>query len=951
MTFDELLAEIEAVRGRERGRRVRMHRDRFDRSAIQELTSRLNGLLWTDAPRAKQLADLWIEIGSVLRDAQFRTHGLWGRAKARHAMGLYREAAEDYRAVARWFRRAELDLEWAQVQMGHIDALMYLSRYTRALRLAREARKVFTRRREPGFVARLDSNTGNIYHRLDKYRDALRCYDRARRTFEKLGRPYEGALVDFNRANVLTSLGEFDRAMALYRSAREQFRERGQEPRVAQVDYNVAYLYYLTDRYDKATQSYHEVRRRFEQLGDLRHIALSNLDEAEVFLRLNLHSEVTHLCEIARQGFEQLDMRYEAARALANQAIAEIHLGRQEEAAEHLREARRIFTQERNDVWTGVIDLYMATLLRREGKLREALRAARRAYGVFSAAGLVTKKRYARLEMARISYEWGRFGDAAEYGRAALRGAASDETPWLNYQCYHLLGKLSEREGTRAKAGRYLRRAVESVEHMWGEIRADEYKTSFLRDKFRVYEDIVLHYLRNGSERNIRKAFEYVERGKSRALVDLLAHHTEAGARGEETRPSRLVDELHREREKLNLRYTQLNALDTKGERRSLPLVSELREEVALTERKIAGLLRELRQADSELASLHGPSAPPLEAIRDHLDSDEVLIEYYIAHDRVMAFVVDHDRIEVIDYLAEVPVIEDLLSRLQYQLAKFHLGEEYTGRHRSHLYESVLCVLGRLNAELLEPLATRIEGRRLVIVPHGLLHYIPFHAVFDGERFLIDRHELRYAPSANVLRLCGEETVHGAGGEEGLLILGVDGSGAPHINTEVEEISRIFDDSLLFVGARASIDTLRRYGRQGRMIHLACHGIFRSDNPMFSSIKLADGWLNIYDLYDLRLDASLVTLSGCQTGVGKVQRGGDELVGLVRGFLHAGVRSLLVSLWNVHDESAALIMERFYRNLKAGHSRGGALQKAMLETKRERAHPYYWAPFVLVGNG
>ncbi|KPJ52827.1 hypothetical protein AMJ39_06775 [candidate division TA06 bacterium DG_24] len=947
MTFDALLARVQTLRGKRRCDYIRKHRGRFDHSAIRELTARLNDLLWKDASRALELADLWLEIGTVVRDAEIRLHGRWARAKARHAMGSYRQAAEDYREVARWFRRQGSDLEWAQVQMGHVDALMYLGRYNRALKLADRARAVFKQHRKASLVAKLDTNTGNIYHRLDRYREALRCYGRAKRTFGRLGKSYEQALVDFNRANVLTSLGEFDKALALYQSARGQFAERGQGPRVAQVDYNIAYLFFLTDRYHQAIQSYHDVRHIFEELGDVRHVSLTNLDEAEVYLRLNLHADVVHLCEAARLGFDELGMAYEAGRALSNQAIAEIHLGQYGQALEHLRAARRIFGREGNHVWTAMIDLYMATLLRREGKVREALRIARRAHDVFAGAGLVTKRRYARLEMARASFELGKHADALALCRRALRGAAADETPWLNYQCYHLLGKISEREGERGKASRYLRRAVESVEQMWSTIGADEYKANFLTDKFRVYEDIVLHYLRGGTQRSIHKALEYVERGKSKALVDLLTYRPHAEVKNGRRVPSRLVDELQEQRERLNLRYSQLNDLDTQGTRRSLSVISDLRQEITETERRIAYILRELRHKDFELASLHSASTIPIEKIRESLGADETLIEYYIARDRVMAFAMDHDSIDIYDHLADVAVVDRLMARLQFQLKKFQLGDEYVRRHNSHLYESVLCSLGRLNAELVEPMARRIDGRRLVIVPHGQLHYVPFHAVFDGEQFLIDRHEVRYSPSATVLRLCDGD---GQEDEQRLLILGVDGNGAPHISTEVEQIARIYDDALLFVGNEAGVDKLRQHGRDGRMIHLACHGVFRGGNPMFSSLKLADGWLNIYDLYDLRLDASLVTLSGCQTGVGKVLRG-DELVGLVRGFLHAGVRSLVVSLWQVHDESTAIIMGNFYRRLKAGHSKSGSLRGAMLETKREFAHPYYWAPFVLLGRG
>jgi len=119
---------------------------------------------------------------------------------------------------------------------------------------------------------------------------------------------------------------------------------------------------------------------------------------------------------------------------------------------------------------------------------------------------------------------------------------------------------------------------------------------------------------------------------------------------------------------------------------------------------------------------------------------------------------------------------------------------------------------------------------------------------------------------------------------------------------------------------------------------------------MFSAIRLGDGYLTLYDLYQLHLPAELITLSGCSTGL-SVIAGGDELLGLVRGLLSAGAKTLLLTLWNVHDGTASELMNGFYRRFRAGFSKGSALQAAMRDVRRTHPHPYYWAPFVLVGDG
>jgi CHAT domain-containing protein len=163
-------------------------------------------------------------------------------------------------------------------------------------------------------------------------------------------------------------------------------------------------------------------------------------------------------------------------------------------------------------------------------------------------------------------------------------------------------------------------------------------------------------------------------------------------------------------------------------------------------------------------------------------------------------------------------------------------------------------------------------------------------------------------------------------------------------------VAEVVPSPQICLGRQATENVLRTAGASSRFIHIATHGIFRRDNPMFSSIRLADSYLNIYDLYQLRLPAELLTLSGCGTGL-SVVAAGDELLGLMRGLLAAGAESLLLSLWDVHDRTTAQFMASFYSGLQKHADKGLALRDAMLDLRKTHAHPYYWAPFVLIGKG
>jgi CHAT domain-containing protein len=155
----------------------------------------------------------------------------------------------------------------------------------------------------------------------------------------------------------------------------------------------------------------------------------------------------------------------------------------------------------------------------------------------------------------------------------------------------------------------------------------------------------------------------------------------------------------------------------------------------------------------------------------------------------------------------------------------------------------------------------------------------------------------------------------------------------------------------------ATLAHVQRSVSSCRTLHIAAHGDFRADNPLFSGLALADGWLTTLDIFNLHLKASLVTLSACQTGR-NVVGGGDELLGLMRAFLGAGSASLVLTCWAVEDRSTAQLMEMFYRKLVHGWTKGRALRHAQLQFLRgqneqedaDYSHPYYWAPFFLVGN-
>jgi CHAT domain-containing protein len=255
-------------------------------------------------------------------------------------------------------------------------------------------------------------------------------------------------------------------------------------------------------------------------------------------------------------------------------------------------------------------------------------------------------------------------------------------------------------------------------------------------------------------------------------------------------------------------------------------------------------------------------------------------------------------------------------------------------------------VLGQIWQGLLAPLEDSLRhAHQLVIVPHGPLHGLPLHAAFDGQQYVADRWVVSYAPSARVYTVCAErrDTL-----PDRPLFVGPHDERLPWVVREVADLARLFPHAEKLAGRRATVSALRRRAGSFDLLHLAAHGVFRADNPSFSTIKLADGWLSVADLAEVSRGASLVTLSACETGINALEAG-DELVGLTRAVLGAGAASVLASLWTVHDEATSQLMAEFYRHLQGGQDKAASLQAAMATVRRELDHPFFWAPFTLAG--
>jgi CHAT domain-containing protein len=526
---------------------------------------------------------------------------------------------------------------------------------------------------------------------------------------------------------------------------------------------------------------------------------------------------------------------------------------------------------------------------------------------------------------------------------------------WLTYQSRHLLGQLAYAEGALPVAEAEYRAAIEVLERLSGQVMT-EFRADFLEDKQDVYGDMVGLLLDDGK---LAQAFTYVERAKSRALLDLLAYQLDLSLHPKVASDAPLVADLVRLQAARNqlLRRWQSQYRQAWQEGQPVPVSKQrqIKRLQALEEQITEGWHQLLiRNADyARQATLWQPRA---QSVQPYLPLGTALLEYFPVREKLCAFVVTPDSIQVCFLPATLSQIRRAFKKLQ----KLNLNKVPRSRPArvARLALNAQGLLKQLYDWLIAPLHKQLAAYpRLLIVPHDTLHYLPFHALYDGASFLIESHEISYLPSASLLRYCQE--VPPAAGK--CVLLGYSNQNhLPHAVSEARTIAGLLEGELL-LEEEATVARLQEIAPQCSLLHLATHGEFREDNPLFSGLTLADGSLTTLDIFNLRLRASLVTLSACQTGKHKIG-GGDELLGLTRAFLYAGAASLLLSHWKVADRATAQFMQTFYQQLANGATNSAALRYTQLQFLRPDktrsgshaakpyAHPYFWASFFLIGD-
>ena len=928
----------------ERERLLGSHAALADRHLARELHALYQETRTGDAPRAAQASASLELLSRSVDDPEVAAVAAWTSGMAAiHLDGHMERGVALLEEAARRFAALGRPLDVAATRVSMVQGLAMLGRYDEAIACGVAARDTFDQHGDLLAAGKIDQNLGNINYRRGRFQEAESLYRSARERYLRVHSDVQLAQIDNNLGTVLMEQQRLADARAAFEQALAYAEQSGLEVAQTQVRYNLGCLGLFQGRYDRALEHLEQARRAYAELHVPHGSARAELEMADAYLELNMAAEAADIASRLTHTFAELGMRAERARALGCHGRALGLLGQTDEARRLLAEASELYTAEGNRLEAAYMTLIEAQLLYAEGNYQRAAHAAMNAEAPFAEArtwGRLLLARWLRGEALRAA------GQPAAQAllESTLAEARARELSQITYRCLTSLGMLAQSVGDLEAARRAFEDSVAIIETLRAPLPAEEFRAAFLSDKLTPFSELARLNLATGTPDGAARAFEYVERARSRALVDTLAGVVNAYSRPRDAFEADLMEQLAQFREELQWYYSQINRADA-AVARSPEATDDLYAAVRQREAAVLDIRRRIEQRGGQMP---GRLAQQLDVARLQraLGQEAALVEYFSLDGQLLAFLVTDEGVDVIRDLGVEHEVEAAVAQLRFQIDTLRFAGRGVRRHAAQLTDRARRHLADLHEMLLQPIERRLGDRRLVLVPHRALHYVPFHALYDGHQYVVQRRSVSYAPSAAVLLHCLELQQRPI---QQAVLVGVADEQIPRVRDEVTAIAEILPGSTVLLDGAATAAAVRELAPRADVLHLACHGQFRPDNPLFSSLHLGDGWMTVRDAYELDLGCAFVTLSACETGVSAVAPG-EELMGLARGFFSAGTASLLVSLWTVDDASTAELMTGVYRGLRDGLRPADALARSQRELIERYGHPYYWSAFAVHGR-
>jgi tetratricopeptide (TPR) repeat protein/CHAT domain-containing protein len=876
-----------------------------------------------------------------------------------------------------------------------------LREHDQSLEHAQQALKIFQdigERTLTGWVleiiARAYSNRNDYAQAIDYFEQAVKAYQDLDNRTGAINCLQGIGIIHRMRGNYPTALDYYQRALSAAQEANNIELEAG-------ILNSMGIAYIEIGSYSQALDRYQGALRAVQQLKDRdwERKALNNM--GNVYRHLGLYPQALEYLQQSLRISQELKDARGQGNTLRNIGTVYLVLADYPKALKYYQEALQITQKSGNRQEE-------AEALDNIGSAYEKLRMYEKAMAQYQEVLKICREiGYPQLEglalngMGDVYAHLGDYDKSVEHHQLALKVGTDIHYAQIIWYSHVGLARSLEQQNKLADALDHYRQSIEEIEKVRGQLLETEYRTGFLQRRLEVYENVVALLFRwhdrDHSQGYDRAAFTYAERAKARAFLDTLAEASAHVRKG--MSPQQIAEEQALFRNISRIQSALFGKQLTEKEKK------RLNEELKAAENKLEDFKNQLRKNNPAYADLRYPEPYDLaRAQKELLDDSSVLLEFLLGEKKSFLWLVSSQSLEMI----ALPKRQEIERRVR----AYHklLSEPPQGMESFAEYYKQGSQLFRL---LLGPIKNKVgRNKKLIIIPDGVLHYLPFETLITASganwetkppRHLMDDHDVAYAPSASVLgrlnaakhteedRLellaYGDPVLNAKKGVAGKKAkpsypersngtiarsqnpvraayagLGINLEPLPNSKREVEALAGLYPARLrrVYLGAQATESAVKRERlSKYRRIHFATHGLIDEQVPARSGLILSasdgeeDGILQMNEIFDLELDAELVVLSACQSGLGKLVRG-EGMVGLTRAFLYAGAESVVVSLWSVNDESTAEFMKSFYRHMKSGKSRSEALRlakRAMIKsTTPAYKFPYFWAPFVLIGR-
>ncbi|MDQ3523755.1 MAG: CHAT domain-containing tetratricopeptide repeat protein [Chloroflexota bacterium] len=848
----------------------------------------------------------------------------------------------------------EAPVELARIRVASMQALASLDRIDEAILVGQAALATLEAHgaETPARMAAL--NIGASFAMTGRPDEALPFFDRAGRGLDD--NPVLLGQVETNRGTALAALDRFEEAEVAFERAISLLNSDEMSWAGAIAEGNLAYLAGRQGAINRSLRHSETARRYLEQDSAHGDVGRINAEQAALLAAAGLTTEAragfAEAIELIRQHGNPFDLA-RAQIAFATTLVAAggmvDPIGKHREGAGRaLREAEALLIEsgqvidadEHPDIWRQ----YLA--LRAQLALAAGDDTTARTL-IDNGLRLAEDRPVQRLRWLVLQADLARVCNRADEARDILRGAlvtaeSARVTPVIA-ELHESLADLERQVGDRVAADGHARRAINAYEAIRGTLQAERLRQSWHRGRLDVYGDLYLSLVARDDAASQHEAFGVAERIRSRSLLDAMKRRVPDADPTVSTDASErpLIDRLAEHRRWLNWMYSALADGLEPDERQQRDL--HQRELAAGSLEDRLALLRPQPGFDTPLA---------LEQVQALLDDSTVILSYLAIGDRLSLQVISSDRVEGMVELATLPAIVDLVANLQFQISRVLLrsGSPISPNRLDRLRRDTEAVLADLYRALIAPVQARlVHARRIVVIPTSDLHAVPFAALHQDGTYLGDQRAVVTSPGVSVLTGMGAASADNLTETDRTLVVAVPDDDAPGMRDEAERLRRRFPSGTFLVAADATRDMVLDSILEKDLVHIACHGRFDSTHPNATGLRLADGWLTLDRLREVRLGGALVVLTGCETARVRVEDG-DDLVGMMAAMIAAGSSGLVASLWKTHDVAATALVEAFYDAWERGADAVTSLAMAQRSVRDSFAHPAFWAPFIVTQN-